>query len=250
MSISHRANESELDESTIAQALAILGAGDTPQLYQRGFSLDTAHDICTGACNSLDRKTVYIDRTLFATVMDGEYKATGLEPKQIIRLWCEHEHSEKAMVDGDNPVDFYTPAHTRALAIEHAALEIIVGPGKRRLYEDTIWPGLDYCYNKQKITKPPKDMWCGPLNDEVTERDEELLEILAKLGVVDATKHSKRSSQYGFNSHSCKTCRHFNPDFISQQGGALAACYAVSGLVREDRGSVYWAPKRNMERPK
>jgi hypothetical protein len=206
--------------------------------------VDTEHDVPTGACNRLDRKTIYIDRTLHQKVMDGEYKATGLEPKQIIRLWCDHEHSEKSISDGDNPIDFYTPCHKRALCYEHIGVELILGPGKTKLYEATIWPGLDYCYNKQKITKPPKDMWCGPLNDDSTERDEELLEILAKLGVVDATKHGKQDAQYGFGSHCCRTCRHFNPEFISQQGGALAACHAVSGLVREDRGSVYWAPKR------
>ena len=93
MSIIQRADEDELNDATDAQLFAQLGLNDTGALYQRGYEVDTDHDIPTGAGNSIDRKTVYIDRTLYDEVMDGGFGATGLEPRQIIRLWCDHEHT-------------------------------------------------------------------------------------------------------------------------------------------------------------
>jgi hypothetical protein len=243
MSIIHRLEEEEIEEATTAQTYATLGERDTPDLYQQGYKLDFEHDCPTGGGNSLDRKTKYIDRDLYQEVMDGEFKATGLEPKQIIRLWCDHEHTEKCNADGDNRVDFYTPCHKRGLRKEHEGVTLILGPRKIKLYETTIWPGLVRCYQKKKIVKPPKDYWCGPLNDDPQERDEELLEILQRLGVVDAFKHGKHAAGYGYGVHTCDTCRFFSPEYLSQQGGRLAACKVVSGLIRADRGSDYWQPK-------
>jgi hypothetical protein len=243
MSITQRGDASEIDEASIAETYKTLGEGDTPDLYERSYKVDTGHDVPMGACNSLDRKIIYVDRTLYSEAMDGEFSKTGLEPDQIIRLWCDHEHTEKAIADGDNQIDYYTPSHKRALAKEHRGLWHILGPGKVKLYEDTIWPGLKRCYDNTKIIKPPKDMWCGPLNDDASPRDEEILEILQRLGVVDAGKHGKQEAAYGWSAHSCGTCRFFNPDFLSQQGGELAACQVVSGLVRKSRGSDYWKPK-------
>jgi hypothetical protein len=242
MSIIQRADEDELNDATDAQLFAQLGLNDTGALYQRGYEVDTDHDIPTGAGNSIDRKTVYIDRTLYDEVMDGGFGATGLEPRQIIRLWCDHEHTEKALADGDNGVDFYLQCHARALRQEHRGVWHILGPGKVKNYEAVIWPGLERAYHNPKIVKVPKDLWCGPLSDESTERDLDILDILQRLGVVDASKHSKREAYYGFGAHSCGTCRFFSPDVLSQQDGQLAMCKVVSGLVRKNRGSDYWKP--------
>lgn len=242
MSITHRLEEEEIEESTIEQAYAMLGERDTPGLYAKPYKLDTNHDCPTGGGNSLDRKTKYIDRILYQEVMDGEFKKTGLEPDQIIRLWCDHEHTEKCAADGDNAMDFYTPCHKVALRKEHEGVNLILGPGKIKLYETTIWPGLVRCYSRD-IVKPPKDLWCGPLNDDPESRDEEILEVLQKLGVIDAQKHGKQEARYGYGVHTCDSCRFFNPEFLSQQRGELAACKVVSGLVRGSRGSDYWQAK-------
>lgn len=243
MSIAHRSDGDELEEASLAQLFRELGQNDTGQLYQRGYTVDTDHDIPTGAANSVDRKVIYIDRTLYQEVMDGEFAKTGLDPDQIIRLWCEHEHTEKSIADGDNGTDYYIPCHTRALTMEHRGVRHILGDGKIKLYEETIWPGLERCYNNPKIVKVPKDKWCGPLADDPTERDYEILEILQRLGVVDASKHGKQEARYGWTGHSCGTCRFFSPDVLSQQGGELAMCKVVNGLVRRSRGSDYWKPK-------
>jgi len=243
MSIAHRLEEDEIEEATVSQLYERLGERDTPRLYQQSYRIDTDHDVPAGGGNSLDRKTKYIDRDLYQEAMDGEFAKTGLEPDQIIRLWCDHEHSEKCVTDGDNAIDFYPPAHKCGLRKEHEGVTLILGPGNIKLYEATIWPGLDRCYNKKKIVKPPKDLWCGPHNDDPTERDEEILEILARLGVVDARKHGKQAAGYGYIGHTCDTCRFFHPDYLSQMGGRLAACRVVSGLVRNERGSNYWQAK-------
>lgn len=247
MSISHRPDEDELDEATLTQLFRQLGQNDTGALYQRGYSVDTDHDIPSCAGNSMDRKTVYIDRTLYQEVMDGEFKKTGLDPDQIIRLWCDHEHTEKSIADGDNGIEYYLQAHMPALTMEHRGVWHILGPGKIRNYEDTIWPGLVRCYNNPKIVKVPADLWCGPFNDEPEPRDNEILERLSALGVVDASKHSKREAGYGWTAHSCGTCRFYSPAVLSQQGGEIAMCKVVSGLVRKTRGSDYWKPKQGEE---
>lgn len=251
MSIGQRLEEDEIEQATTPQLYTTLGERDTAYFYAKKYSVDTDHDIPAGGGNSLDRRIKYIDRTLYQEVMDGEFKKCGLEPDQIIRLWCDHEHVEKCIADGDNSVDYYTPAHKRALRKEHEHVNMILGPGisKIKLYEETIWPGLVRCYNKP-IVKPPKDLWCGPYNDDPDERDEEILEALKKLGVVDAFKHSKHSAAYGYGVHSCETCRFYAPDYLSQEGGDLAACRVVSGLVRGERGSNLWQEKANQPKEK
>lgn len=239
MSIGQRLEEDELNEATVPQLYSALGEGDTPELYAKTYKLDTGHDIPDGGGNSLDRKTIFIDRTLYEEVMDGEFKKTGLEPRQIIRLWCDHEHSEKCIADGNNAVDYYTPCHKRGLRKEHQGVDLILGPGKIKLYESTTWPGFVRCYNKP-IVKPPKDLWCDPYFDDPTERDEEILETLQKLGVIDAMKTGKHAARYGYVVHACETCRFYSPDILSQQGGTLAMCKVVSGLVQAERGCDYW----------
>src|SRR6185437_3554037 len=100
MSIGHRLAEDELTQASIAELYSALGNRDTPELYQRPYKLDTDHDCPAGGGNSLDRKTKYIDRILYQECMDGEFKASGLEPQQIMDRWLDHEHSEKCIADG------------------------------------------------------------------------------------------------------------------------------------------------------
>jgi hypothetical protein len=249
VSIIHRPESDELSDTTLAELYSMLGEGDTPLLYQEHWTLDTDHDIPAGGGNSLDRKTKYIDRTLYQEVMDGEFKRTGLTPEQIISRWCDHEHSEKCIADGDNPCDTYMPCHNRALTKEHVGVcNILVPKGKaaaRKIidnYEAVIWPGLSRCYHRD-FKKPPKDLWCAPHLDDPTPRDEEILNILRKLGVIDAAKHSKLDVRYGYGKNRCEVCRGWLPELISQEHGRMAGCKRVSGIVRCDRYCDLWHPR-------
>lgn len=248
MSIGHRLAEDELIQATVAELYSTLGEGDTPDLYQRSFKLDTDHDIPAGGGNSLDRKIVYIDRTLYQACMDGGFKATGLEPQQIIDRWCDHEHSEVCISDGDNPVEIYLPCHRRALCKEHLGVLTILGTKdaekKIRNYEAVTWPAILRCYHKP-ITRPAKDLWCAPYLDNPTERDKEILTIFRKAGVIDADKRSKYDLHYGPGPQDCDQCSGWHPELISQQHGQLAACHRVCGLVRRDRHCDMWMPKQS-----
>jgi hypothetical protein len=247
VSIGHRAfTDEELTESSIGELYSALGVKDTPFLFGKPYKLDTDHDIPIGGGNSLDRRTKYIDRILYQEVMDGQFKATDLTPEQIIERWLDHEHSEKCMVDGDNGIDNYLPGHRRALRKEHEGIIAILGPKdaakKIKKYEETIWPGLVRCYHRD-IVKPPKDLWCAPLLDQPSERDEEILAVFRKLGVVDASKRPKYAVHYGFGPKNCDQCAGWNPELVSQEHGELAGCHRVSGLVRADRHCDAWRPK-------
>lgn len=246
MSIIHRADREELGDTSIYELYTMLGERDTAWLFNETYRIDTDHDIPTGAGNSMDRKTVYYDRTLYQEVMDNAFKATGLTPQQIVGRHLDHEHVEKTIIDGDNPADTYYPGHTRALRREHeGVIAILCPPSPKEIrkvierYESTIWPALLRCYHRDPV-KVPKDYWCAPLLDEPTERDEELLTILRRLGVYDADKRSKISTHYSIGPPNCESCVNWNPKFISQQDGGLAACHRVGGLVRNNRTCDLW----------
>ena len=250
MTIGHRLEADELSDTSVAELYAQLGAGDTPELYEQAYDINTEYDCPTGAGNSLDRKTVYFDRLLYQEVMDGEFKSTGLSPPQIIRRWCDHEHSEICLSYGDNCVDTYEPCHDRALKKEHLGVLDIRCPkdnadAKRILkeYEATIWPGLFRAYHRP-VAKAPRDYWCGPLLDKPTDRDEEILATLRGLGVIDAAKYSKYEMRYGFGGKKCVDCTGWYPGLVSQERGQLAACYRISGLVRDSRWCEMWDEKK------
>lgn len=249
MSIGHRLETEELSDTTIEELYSQLGQEDTPRLFEQSYKIDTDHDCPTGAGNSIDRKTKYIDRILYQEVMDDAFRATGLTPRQIIGRWLDHEHTEICLNHGDNAVDVYFPCHQRGLKREHEGVLAILcpqNPAQARkyleTYEATIWPAIVRCYHRP-IAKPPKDYWCGPLLDQPIERDEEILEQLRGLGVVDASKHSKFEMHYGYGKNRCRDCRGWYPEMLTQEHGALAACRRVSGLVRQDRWCDLWSEK-------
>ncbi len=242
MSIGHNADNEELEESSLTELFESLGGEDTPELFDRPYTVNTDYDIPFAAGNSMDRKTIYIDRGLFAEVMRGTFGKSGLTPQQIIDCWVEHEHTEKCIVDGNNPVDTYPPAHQRALAMEHVGVLAILGKndakGKVDNYEDTVWPGIQRAYKIPE--RVPADLWCSPLVNDPQDQDEAILKRMVELGVLDARKRDKQTARYGIARHRCDKCRHWSPEVMVQEAGTLAACRVVSGLVRNDRGCDFW----------
>lgn len=231
MSIGQRLEDEELSDTSLYELYSVLGERDTPFLFDQSYKLDTAHDWPTGGGNTVDRRIIGIDRTLYSQVMDNEFKATGLEPMHIINGWIQHEHVEICIVDGDNAVDTYQPGHRRALAREHEFYRFL-GADIPRI-EKAYWPALVACYNRP-IRKPHPAMWCGPLLDNAGEHDEEILEHLQKLGVKDAFKRSKYDTHYGIGPAKCADCMNY--------GGKteMEPCRIVNGLVRNDRHCDFW----------
>src|SRR5882672_612064 len=107
MSIGQRLDEDELSDVSDAELYEALGERDTAKLYAEPVTLDVTTDCPFGAGNTVDRKVIVVDRTLYQEIMDNALAATGLDPQQIIDRIVDHEHTEKAIVDGDNPVDVY-----------------------------------------------------------------------------------------------------------------------------------------------
>lgn len=247
MSIGQRFEEDEVLEASVQELYSLLGERDTPELFDKPVDVITTFDVPAGGGNSLDRKRVYIDATLYQQIMDGQFKAAGLNPVQIVGRFVDHEHTEIVISQGDNPVDTYLPCHRRALRREHEGVLAILGTDdaekKINNYEKVIWPALVECY-KRDPRNPPKDLWCGVYLDDPDERDEELLEMMARLGVIDARKQSKHDVHYGFGPEHCEDCSMWAPKMMSSHKGALAMCTAVAGLVRAKRYCDLWMPAK------
>jgi hypothetical protein len=240
MSAGHRADVRQKSE---AELLEVLGQGDTPKLMAQSFAVDHAHDIAYAGGASIDRRTVYVDRTLYRDIMAGRVKARGLSPHQLIERIIDHEHTEKAVDDGNNPVDVYEPAHAYALRREHDGVEDITGPGGTERYEKDLRPALAQCQTRflqlGRRADPPKDLWCGPYIDHATAADRKILQIMRAKGVRDAHKVSKFEVHYGTGPEECRRCSMFgagHPD----NGAALRECSLVAGLVRDDRWCDQW----------
>lgn len=235
MSIGDRLEDWELSETSLRELYHALGQNDTPELFDQPYKLNTEHDWPAAGGMSLDRKTVYIDRTLYQQVMDNEFKASGLEPNQLINGWIRHERLENAIIVGDNAVDLYVPAHRRALAGEHEYYRTMdVDPLN---VESVLWPAFVACY-KRPIKKPPLDAWCGVYLDDQGTQDREIIDQLIKLNVVDARRRSKYDTHYRLGGHRCDQCR----NWIGKLTDILSPCLINSGMVRNDRACEFWMP--------
>ncbi len=237
MSIGHRLEDWELNETSLYDLYHALGANDTPVLFDQSWKLNTEYDWPAAGGMSLDRKTVYIDKTYYQQIMDGEFGKSGLEPHQLIYGHIQHERLENCLIAGDNSIDLYLPAHRRALAGEHEVYESFgVDPIE---VEETIWPALVACW-KRPIKNPPLDAWCGVYFDDPGAQEEEIIAQLIKLNVIDARKRGKYETSYGIRGHRCDGCRNRDEKVLKQ--GQIFGCTIVSGAVRDDRGCDFWMP--------
>lgn len=218
-----------------AEIFRMVGLGDTPELLAKPVSVSLDYDVPYGAGVSVDGRTVYIDRRLRDEVARGKVACPGMSGRDIIRAWIEHEHTEKAVDDGDNPVDTYQGAHAFALGREERFVKLLGADPDQ--YDDCIAAGLKRALARS-IENPPRDLWCGPYLDEPTARDEEILHDFRQKGVEDAFKLSKIEVHYTLSAYKCRDCRHY--------GGARVRdkCEIVSGLVRADRHCDRWEAKR------
>lgn len=227
MSVGHLRHEAK----DIGELYLILGEADTSALYARPVKLDTSHDVPYAGGVSVDGRTVYIDRQLYCDLRLGKVGVRGMTWRQIVQCWLEHEHTEKSVDDGDNPVDVYPAAHGLATAKENEAAEAILGKGKADRYEDALEPALRACAARDPVN-PPKDLWCGPYLDSPDARDKELLRIFRAKGVADAFKLSKGDPtvMYRTAGRKCEDC-----SMYERPGKDISPCELVCGLVRRNR---------------
>lgn len=234
MSVGHLRGETKTTE----ELYLILGEADTSKLYGQSVKLDTMHDIPYAGGVSVDGRTVYIDRKLYTDLRLGKVRVRGMTWKQVVQCWIEHEHTEKSVVDGDNPVDVYLGAHAMATTKENETAKMILGNADR--YEDAIEPALKACAARDPVIVP-KDLWCGPYLDAPSKRDLEILRIFRSKGVVDAFKHAKSdpSVMYGIAARRCGDCKHFE-----SPGKTLSLCEVVAGRVREGRQCLRYVERK------
>jgi hypothetical protein len=231
---------------TLAQLFTMLGMGDTAILKAQGFKLDTDHDIVDGGGISVDRQTIFLDAELYRQIVAGEITVANMTAVQIVLCICDHEHTEKCVADGDNPVDNYLAAHVYANTDEDRGVEATgAKPGD---YNAALVAPLKRC-EQQTPKKVPVTLWCSPYLDDPDENDERVLEIFRTLGVVDAFKASKYTAHYGIGENECRGCRYFHLSPEPEQLGVLGLCDKVCGLVRIDRQCDWWeAPPSEDER--
>lgn len=236
MSIGHLAYEKKSRE----EIYKTLGGADTPKLYARKLKpVDHSRLIPYGGGISVDGRQPYIDSWLYDQVMSGRVRVRGISASQIIDRWIDHEHTEKTVIDGDNPVDSYQPAHEIATGKEEEGVDDI---GRSpALYEDDIAPALRQCLRRAlrligtNDFNPPTDLWCEPYLDKPDKDDLRLLAAMRACGVVDAFKASKIEAHYGIGPEECRDCKHLEPG-----RGALRPCRKLSGLVRLNRHCDWW----------
>jgi hypothetical protein len=229
MSTGHRSGE----ERTPAELKKILAQGDTQKLVDEHFTLDNRYDIPDlGGC-SVDRETVYIDRTFAAAVRAGKVKVPHLSAQDILNAIATHEHVEACIVDGDNPIDLYHEAHEYATTAEHEHVCSLGADPER--YEAALKEWIERAEHEDP-TNPPRDLWCAPYLDEPDADDQRQLKMFRAKNVVDAFKVSKASVKYdkAKGEDCCGECEHWMRN-TKQDAGHNAMCEGVSGLVRDTR---------------
>ena len=226
-----------------AELFEMLGRGDTPALLAQPVKVDHSRDVPDTGGIGVDRKTVYIDEGFYNEVMQGLVRVRGMSARQLITCIVEHEHTEKSVMDGDNPVNTYPPAHEYATGQEHEVVKEITGRDPQA-YEDEIKEGITRCLRRfiargRAAANPPKDLWCGPYLDDPDADDEKVLAILRAKGVEDAHKVSKETVGYGIGPEACRDCAMF-----AEGSGPLRKCEIVSGLVRDKLWCGRWSAKK------
>jgi hypothetical protein len=227
-------------QNCVKELHKLLTSGGAPELMKRWRRLDVDHDITDLAGYNVSGTVRYLDRDFFRALTDPAYAVeilgasidTGLTVDQTAQCVVEHEGEEKVILDSDNPIELYEPAHEFATCGEH--LKVRGFGGTPIKYERGLAPAIKFCERKTPV-KPPLDLACAPLLDEPDKNDLRVLRILRRLGVVDASKISKSDVAYAkadsTSGDQCRGCAHWQGD----RSARLSLCKLVEGLVQADR---------------
>lgn len=215
--------------------------GGFQQLMQRWQKVDTSNDIPDLAGYNVAGTVRFLDRDFFHAVHDpgyavhilGEPIDTGLSAEDTVTCILEHEADEKTLLDALNPINSYPDAHEMATTAEHRK---VIAKGSTPLrYERGLRKIIGFCAHKQ-LTKVPIDLCCAPYLDDPDANDRRVLKRFRELGVIDASKLSKRSVDYSLATgpDQCRRCKNWQ-----QVGIELSPCAVTEGLVR----NIYWCTK-------
>ena len=228
-----------LPEKPAAELWAILGHGDTNELFARPVKIDTSHTVSYAGGNSINGATVYIDSEFYRAIKSGAVQVKGMTAEQIVKAIIEHEHGEWAIESGDNEADVYEPAHELATALEHHYVRRLGVDPER--YETALRPFLEQAARRPQ-TNPPRDLWCGPVIDHATKADKEVIRQFRAHNVEDAFKKSKYDVHYSLGENQCRHCAMFGDRDILPN---LRTCSVVCGLVRDKKWCDQWTKKGN-----
>lgn len=217
----------------------LLQTGGAPELMQRWKDLDVDHDIPYLAGYNVGGTTRYLDRDFLHALLDPRFAEhvgigqidTGLSAEDTVECLLEHEGAEKVILDADNQIDVYEPAHELATTAEHQ--KVIAKGGQPHRYERGLKKAIEFCA-KKRLHQVPPDYACAPALDE---HDERVLKQLQALGVKDAFKAAKADVDYSSSTgrDQCAGCAHWEQG----RGEELSTCEEVDGLVR----NTYWCRK-------
>jgi Pyruvate/2-oxoacid:ferredoxin oxidoreductase delta subunit len=223
MSSGHKRGGEDYAPRSKAEFAKLRSQGDTDDFLAQPYTINTSLDIPDVGGISLDRKTVYIDRTFAQWLRSGKVTVPNMTAENIIQAIAEHEHAEESISQADNASDMYPTSHAFAVRAEHNFVEKLTSP---EVYEKRIAPALKKIERK-RIQSAPKDLWVAPYIDDPDESDKR-----------DAFKVSKKSVNYGMGEQKCEDCAMFCPG-----SGILRECKKVSGMVRKDRWCELWSAK-------
>lgn len=218
---------------------------DWALLWARWQNINNQYDIPDLAGYNVAGTERYIDRDFYKALFDPEYAKqiglhpidTGLSPERTIVCLMEHEGDEKVILDQDNPIDLYEPAHCLATTGEHERVRQLGGSPVK--YERGLKAAIKFCESKPP-QHVPLDLAVAPYLDETDATDQRILKELQALGVKDAEKQSKKSTKYSSSTGKdrCDGCANWQPD-PQQAKFHLARCAVVDGLVRDS----HWCNK-------
>ena len=221
-----------------AELKKIMAEGDTSALAKRWQDIDADHDVPDLLGYNVGGTTVFIDRDFIKALLDPAYAThlgigpidTGMSPEDTLDCLLTHEHTEKQILDGDNAIDDYEPAHEFATCAEHE--EVRKRGGSPLKYERALAPAIKFCEAKHP-TQVAKDFDCTPMLDQPDADDLRVLEILRGLGVQDAFKEAKDTADYrkATDGNHCIVCKGWELD----RNLDLSTCRKIEGLVRDDR---------------
>jgi hypothetical protein len=240
----------------IATLHRLLTTGGATELMRRWQRLDIDHDIPYLLGYNVQGTVTYADRDYvnalyddkYATQLLGEPIRTGLPPDRTLDCTVRHEHTEKIILDAENPIDLYDHhdepggwgAHEFATVAEHELVKHF--GGDPAAYERGLKKIIDFCEHKH-LQKVPRDYACAPLLDDPDENEKRIVKRLKELGVVDAFKVSKEDVDYHrvTEGDHCLICSMWQ----GPETAELSPCSLIDGLVRNDR----WCKKFEATEP-
>jgi hypothetical protein len=219
------------NEKHPAELKRLMSEPSFQEMWNRPFQAVTTLQVPDSGGCSVKADEYYLDEELVKQVKSGKISVPGMTPAQILQALLLHERVEKCLMDADNEIDIYEPAHEFATLAEHQFVRTFAPPYQ---YEHFLKPVIDLNETK-RLTNVPPDLACSPYLDDPDKHDKAALAAMVALGVIDASKTSKEDVNYSRSTSKdrCDGCSHWKPEPGFTPG--LARCELISGAVRDSR---------------